>query len=589
MLDIITKFTNRFARTQPAQELVSQPIAPAATHHVPVYPPTDPGIPFAHVDAIVASQSELIEKIMKAAALDSESQGFIMELIRNFAAYVHLLPATRAEQFPGNGGLFRMGLEVGFHVLRASHGVIFASEIAEVRVKTIPRWRIATFVAGLLSDTYRAVTTMHVFTADGVQWNPFVESLSEFLKRKGTQRYYLKWVKDAPEQQSFNSLVVGIVVPSSLLAYLAVTGPKIVGEMLEGIVGTGTTPLSRTIRTTREGLIKRDVLSNPNFIGRPMMGSHLEANLVDAMRRLIKEGKWKANENGQPLWNGADGLFLVIQAGWKDIYTAMQSGGFTGIPTDFEIIADVLLKAGVIVPSTDGYIHHIKLPMFEKRTLEAVRLSSGTKAFGDAFQGFAQLQDTLSTTPLAPPPKVVAPVVQQQPAPSRASLVPQKAVQQVAAAKPHGKGKAQVQDDADLPPDISEFLVEWVGGDDGEPMEEIPVVIGVEVDAPTTPGMLNGAVLSRLASRMQPDVFAWLESVVRGIVGGTIPFVAMGDAFGVPASLMDQASVNRGAVLSVVVRDGMIWIPPGQTKKLVDVDGEAHLFFNKRFIDEVTK
>jgi conjugal transfer pilus assembly protein TraI len=460
--------------------------------------------------------------------------------------------------------------------------VIFASEIAEVRVKTIPRWRIATFVAGLLSDTYRAVTTMRVLNEEGAQWNPFSESLSEFLKKHGTNRYYIKWIKDAPDQQSFNSLVVGVVVPPSLLAYLAATGPKIVGEMLEGIAGTGTTPLARTIKTTRDGLIKRDVQANPNFIGRPMIGSHLEANLVDAMRRLVKEGKWRANENGQPLWNGADGLFLVIQSGWKDIYSAMQSGGFTGIPTDFEIIAEVLLKAGVIVPSANGYIHEIKLPAFDKRTLEAVRLTSGTKAFGDAFQGFAQLPDVLSLTPMFAPQKSVVP------APTITQLLPHKPTSAVSQpAKPQGKGKTQ-QDDDDLPPDVGEFLTTWATGGDGE-LEEIPVVIGDEVDAPESAGGFNESVWMRVSHRMTPAVGGWLKEVVRGLVDGTIPAATMGDAIGIPASMMDEAKVNRGEALAAMTRDGMIWMPPGQTKKLVAVDGESYLFFNKRFIDEVTK
>ena len=79
-------------------------------------------------------------------------------------------------------------------------------------------------------------------------------------------------------------------------------------------------------------IIKRDVQANPNFIGRPMLGSHLEAHLIDTMRRLVREGKWKANTNGQPLWNGPEGLFLVIQSGWKDLYAGLMAGGFSGIP-----------------------------------------------------------------------------------------------------------------------------------------------------------------------------------------------------------------------------------------------------------------
>ena len=628
----------------PAPAPIGPPPASEGAHHIPVYPPTDPGIPFVEVDAVVASQNVLIDKIMKAAALDPESQKFIPELIRNFAAYVHLLPATRAEQYPGNGGLFRMGLEVGFHSLRASHGVIFAREIAEVRVRTIPRWRIATLVAGLLADTYRAVTSMHVITEDGVQWNPFTEPLAVYLERDGSQRYFIKWLKDAQDNQAFNNLVVGAVVPPSLLAYLADTGPQIVGGMLEAIAGTGSTPLSLAVQKTRNNLIKRDVQANPNFIGRPMLGSHLEAHLVDAMRRLVREGKWKANTNGQPLWNGPEGLFLVIQSGWKDIYAGLMSGGFTGIPTDFAIIADILLKAGVIVPAPKGgYIYEIKIPTFEKKGLEAVKLSSGIKAFGDAYQGFERLDVPLLTTSAeantpAPAPKAPkrqaqpqvqpapvqehsAPAQETNPAP-QARNVPPTPIYTPPIAKPAPVAPepemVEVFEDVDLPdgivpapspqetgelpPDVSDLLASmedgWEEAGQSQPAIKALGKDGARAEEPQgdtssaelipTAGVLNSGAWSRYSAKMSPEVAKWIGGVLQGVIAGTTPFVVMSDAYGVPASQIDDAGLGRGNVLNIMVRDGLIWMPPGQQKKLVDMNGVAHVFFNRRFWDEVT-
>lgn len=541
-------------------------LAAGGSHYIPVYPPTDPGIPFTSVDDIVASQSELIDRIMKAASLSPESPLHIRQLIRNFAEYVHLLPATRSEQYPGDGGLFRMGLEVGFYSLRASHGVIFASEIAEVRVKTIPCWRIATFVAGLLSDTYRAVTAMRVIGEDGTQWNPFAEPLTTFLIRTKCPRYYIKWAKNAKETPAYNNLVVGTVVPPLLLAYLSSTEPKIIGSMLEAIAGTGTSPLSQAVKTTRNGLILRDVQSNPNLVGRPMMGSHLEANIIDAMRSLVRERKWDANEKGQPLWNGPDGLFLIIQTGWKDLYAAMQENGFQGIPTDFTTIAEILLKAGVIESSAKGgHVYGVMIPNTGKRAKEAVKLISGIKAFGDAYQGFSKLPDPLLPAPAEDDGEVATGNQDILEPDARAATSP---------------SDADMTEDDEMQNSFDECFGDNAEKDDAAvPNEEGPSQIKA----------INEVVWTRYASDWHPEAAQWFRTVIAGIASNSIEFKEYPDACGLKASMIDNAGLSRGSIVSIMTRDIMIWSPAEQKKKFVDVDGEPYLFFNRRFLDEVLK
>lgn len=581
------------------QEAPALPVAmrDRAAHHTPVYPPTDPGIPFVEVDSIIASQEELIDRIMKAAALDAESAQYIPELIRNFAAYVHLLPASRMAQYPGNGGLFRMGLEVGFYALRASHGVIFASEIAEVRVKSNPRWRIATFVAGMLADTFRAVVLMRAITSDGAQWNPFTHPLATHLKQRGADRYYIKWMKDAQDNQAFNNLIVGVVVPHPMLSYLAELGPHIVGAMLEAISGSGTTPLSKTVQKIRSGLITRDVQANPNFIGRPMMGSHLEAHIIDVMRAMVRSGKWRANQNGQPLWCGADGIYLVIQTGWKDLYSGLMNAGFTGIPTDFDVVAEILTKAGVIVHNhSGGALFNIKLPTFEKATFEAVKISSGVTAFGDAYQGFERLDTNLCQVD-APskdsPDEGGADPFHRGPQAAAPESKPVEPPKQSAASGKQGKGRkapapaapaapAQPVETSDGPPDITDIL---------EAMDcEEPTDSNVPAEEKAAAGShLNRSRWARYQAKLGQEVSQWVEDLITSSLTGAIKPKEEPDAFGFPAKTMDDRGLGRGIALTALVREGIIWIPPGEQKKVIEVDGEQYVFFNKRFWQEVTE
>ena len=117
---------------------------------VPVYPPIDPGIDVLAVEHLIDSQSQLMSRIRTVAGgADDEFNEMYMSVIRNLAAYVHLLPASKLETHTGAGGLFRLSLEMGFYSLQASEGVIFTpTEGVERRHNLEPRWRYAAFLAG---------------------------------------------------------------------------------------------------------------------------------------------------------------------------------------------------------------------------------------------------------------------------------------------------------------------------------------------------------------------------------------------------------------------------------------------------------
>ncbi|MDA1379306.1 TraI domain-containing protein [Plesiomonas shigelloides subsp. oncorhynchi] len=73
--------------------------------------------------------------------------------------------------------------------------------------------------------------------------------------------------------------------------------------------------------------------------------------MFDAIRRLVKTGKWKVNEPGAKVWHLNQGVFIA----WKqlgDLYSLISHDKIPGIPRDPDTLADILIERGFAVPNT---------------------------------------------------------------------------------------------------------------------------------------------------------------------------------------------------------------------------------------------
>ncbi|NMS02142.1 conjugal transfer protein TraI, partial [Vibrio parahaemolyticus] len=80
-------------------------------------------------------------------------------------------------------------------------------------------------------------------------------------------------------------------------------------------------------------------------------GVPVERYVFDAIRRLVKTGKWKVNEPGAKVWHLNQGVFIA----WKqlgDLYDLISHDKIPGIPRDPDTLADILIERGFAVPNT---------------------------------------------------------------------------------------------------------------------------------------------------------------------------------------------------------------------------------------------
>jgi conjugal transfer pilus assembly protein TraI len=347
------------------------------------YPPVDPGLPPIGLDQLMDPHRELLARIRLCYGSDPASfETEVLALVRRYAALVHLLPATPASYFSAPGGLFRMSLETAFYALQGTDAHIFSGRATiAVRRHLEPRWRLATFIAGLCAEISHTFGQVVVTDRGGREWPAYLQGLYPWLVEHRVERYFLQWLPDAPHSTGRALFCLPLVVPASILQHLAQGNAVVVPHMLASLSGV---PLAREhnivdelVRKSAALVIDRFLRCCADRLGKPVPGSHLERYLVDALRRLVAtDPAWKPNAERSRVWYGADGLFIVWPNAATDVRKLLEADRFPGIPKSAETMLEILLGAGVLHARPDGKPSWEIRPPGAKAPIEAVRVTA---------------------------------------------------------------------------------------------------------------------------------------------------------------------------------------------------------------------
>lgn len=346
------------------------------------YPASDPGFTAVSVDDLLAGEADLMARIKLCYGADRESfERDVLTLVRRYAACVHLLPATVDNYFSKPGGLLRLGLETAFFSLQGTDAHIFSGRMSiSARRQLEPRWRHATFIAGLCCELHRLMSHFIVTDATGEAWPAFLLPLADWLASRGAERYFLRWRPQAVETRGLGLFALPQVVLPAVMADLSEGNTVIVPHLLASIGGIPVyrdhNILDELVRRSLALVIDRNLVASADRYGSPQFGSHLERYLVDALRRLASgNSAWVPNREKSRLWFGEDGLFLVWPGGAEDVYELLEKDQLAGIPKAAETMLELLLAAGVFEVTPTRSTWSI-LPPGAKAPLEAVKLAS---------------------------------------------------------------------------------------------------------------------------------------------------------------------------------------------------------------------
>lgn len=192
------------------------------------------------------------------------------------------------------------------------------------------------------------------------QWNPFLETLSQWTTNNSIERYFIRW-RDGrcKRHEQFSILVLNRVMTPELLAWLTQPGPEILQAMLEAIGNTDPEHvLSKLVIEADQTSVQRDLKAQRISVDDNALGVPVERYLLDAMRRLLASSQWLVNQRDARVWvrksNQSTHLYLVWKSAAKDIIELLAKDKIPGIPRDPDTLADILIERALATKSTSN-------------------------------------------------------------------------------------------------------------------------------------------------------------------------------------------------------------------------------------------
>ncbi|EGR1041825.1 phosphohydrolase, partial [Vibrio cholerae] len=207
----------------------------------------------------------------------------------------------------------------------------------------------------------KPVSDLSITDEDGrYQWNPFLETLSQWATNNRIERYFIRW-RDGrcKRHEQFSILVLNRVMMPELLAWLTQPGPEILQAMLEAIGNTDPEHvLSKLVIEADQTSVQRDLKAQRISVDDNALGVPVERYLLDAMRRLLASSQWLVNQRDARVWirksNQSTNLYLVWKSAAKDIIQLLAKDKIPGIPRDPDTLADILIERGLATKSASN-------------------------------------------------------------------------------------------------------------------------------------------------------------------------------------------------------------------------------------------
>jgi conjugal transfer pilus assembly protein TraI len=360
---------------------------------IPRYPPFMKGLPCIEIDLIVASQSEIIDRISDSIRGDNSLfTSYYLPAIKRFAAFCHLLPASQTHHHRGAGGLFRHSLEVAlFSMQLADKRVIDSTGKTAIQKREIePRWQLSVFLAGLNHDSGKPVTDYVISNESRTTiCNPLSENLYDWAKSNNVSGYFIDWNDGRGKQHTaLSGFVADRIMGTDAINFICEYDNKELFVWLMETLSNNPNPnnlMHDIVIKADQKSVERDLKSMGVAMAGYDIGVPVERHLIDIMKRLIKDQTWLINQPGAAIWNISGHVFLVWPRAGEDMVRLVNLDGIPAIPRTPDGILDMLVDRQLAFlqenkDNSSNQLWKIKPGLLsnKKAVLSAIRLKDET-------------------------------------------------------------------------------------------------------------------------------------------------------------------------------------------------------------------
>ena len=382
-------------------------------------------LPRTNSGDVMSANAAKIARIQLCFGIDAATfENQVLSVVRRLADYVLNLPASRDAYYCQPGGMFELALDTAFFSLQGTDGHIFAGRSTiSVRRHLEPRWRLATFIAGLLCILERAAGQVIVEDEAGSCWPALVMPFGTWLQTSPQATYRLGWRADLQDVPGYGILALPLVIPAPILTYLSDGNDEVLPALLSSIGGLPRyrdhNPLPRLVRRAFALVVNQWLETFRSSDDLQHDRSHLQRYVLDAMRRLAAcHPRWVPNREKSRLWLGGDGLYMVWPQSATDIIGSFEEDELAGMPRSAESILQLLHTSGVLASNQNaGHVWLIHPPS-SRGPVEAIKLTSSSVLFPDSANAVTALDTTLATS------RVATTAASQQPSPPVGDQLP---------------------------------------------------------------------------------------------------------------------------------------------------------------------
>lgn len=353
------------------------------------------GIPYISVDEIMKSSAvkAQINELYQGLVLSKQQfEQLVIPVIRNFVMHVHYLPASETHHHRGPTGLLRHSLEVSDFALKIARARMFdTGNTPRARRDNEERWQLAALLGGLMHDIGKPYADYTVVDDKNNQWD-FIDPLTTWLEKNKSQRYFLNWKRNRHKEHESTGVSPSVkILTNDIEAYLMKHGPEIYQELMRFSANYNSkSMLAEVIRKADHASCRKDQ-DNPASGMSEGSGVPTVRHVLDAIKSLLSENKWKVNDGAGRVWVLTDhGVFIDLERGANELAAQIRSLGYPGVPQKINAILQVLSDGGHIQPYADSdgneslyWEFEVTPPNYSTHKIQLVKITAPSYIFDD--------------------------------------------------------------------------------------------------------------------------------------------------------------------------------------------------------------